>query len=174
MTGRAGIVRRHGQVRVAIDQPGQHGRGRKINRLGTGGQLAEISDGLADGLDAVAFNPDGLIGQVGSGADIQHFSRMDYNFNRRRALRNCAAQTHDIPQPITKELLDASSLPPDINRELRRRVGLYPRRAKVFGNILFASAVQRLLSLALEIPRNNFRGTLDRRDECCMIMQCYA
>ena len=58
-----------GEVRVDVDQAGEHGEGTQIDfavaRLGGRGR------GGGDSGDAVTGDHDGLIGRLGSGADVE-------------------------------------------------------------------------------------------------------
>ncbi len=72
------------QVHVAVDQAGQHGGAAEIDHGDAGGDLDFI--GGADVDDAVAFNQDDLVREIGAGLGIEHASGAHRDALRRRGL----------------------------------------------------------------------------------------
>lgn len=81
---RARQFRNRCEVRVAVDETGQDGEVREIDRLRSAGKLLADVRRFSSGLNFAALNPDELIGGVISGADIEYFSCVDGDVEGRR------------------------------------------------------------------------------------------
>jgi hypothetical protein len=86
----------------------------------------------------------------------------------------CAAQTHAIVEIVKARIPRRFILlPPRFIADFAAR-GIVSLLREVVRQY-FVSCGEPLRKLpALEITRNYFCATLDRRRGCCMIMQCYA
>ena len=74
IAGHAEKIGRAGDVSVAINQAGKDGGSGEVDALRARRELRFDGGGIADLLDAIAFDPDDLIGAVASGADVENFS----------------------------------------------------------------------------------------------------
>ena len=68
---------------MTIDEAGENNGLRQVDDFCAGRKFRREVGGVADGLDAIAFDPDDLIGGVVAGADVEDFSGANGEFGRR-------------------------------------------------------------------------------------------